>query len=369
MQRIASYFLPAFTNLRSQRPGYTLLGRLDGHSGSVNCISFTHDGMQLASGSDDESVRIWDIDLLVGLQVIRASDQTWGQITCLTWLPGIAEQEGNALCFGTGRGHLALFRHNRNSSEMVEAAIIRAFDWGDGMEAMVFDPTLRRLLVSSHCGKIRMYSIKTNDSFLFSWEVVLNQEIPRSLFFMDNSQDVVVFGLEKGTMVYHDAQTGAEKSTRSLKPGIGNAAACHKGRQLVIDNLTEGFDIYTTSRMTSVVRRLRVPQQRRGYFIRGVAFGEAAQAIMCGSDHGTIYVFAAKPSDEMQTLVHAEGRLVQAIDTVSLPRKHLIASSISEGRFDICIWVKPVCNRRIFLLNERLITSGGRKLKPPFWTL
>lgn len=89
----------------------------------------------------------------------------------------------------------------------------------------------------------------------------------------------------------------------------GNAAICPQGRQFVIDNLTEGFDVYTTHRMATV-RRLSVPPQRRGFFIRGVAFGEAAQAIVCGSDHGSVYVFSTKPTGETQTLVHAEGMML-----------------------------------------------------------
>lgn len=63
---------------------------------------------------DDETVRVWDIETLVNLQVIRDPDENWGQITCLNWLPGGAEQEGNALCFGTGRGHVIIFRRNGN---------------------------------------------------------------------------------------------------------------------------------------------------------------------------------------------------------------------------------------------------------------
>lgn len=44
---------------------------------------------------------------------------------------------------------------------MVEATTTRAFDWGNSVEAIAFDPMLRRLLVSRHYGKIKMYN-KTN---------------------------------------------------------------------------------------------------------------------------------------------------------------------------------------------------------------
>lgn len=49
--------------------------------------------------------------------------------------------------------------------ELVEATNTRAFNWGDSTEAMAFDATLRMLLVSSHYGKVKMYSIQRNSEF------------------------------------------------------------------------------------------------------------------------------------------------------------------------------------------------------------
>ncbi|KAF8735549.1 hypothetical protein AX14_001869 [Amanita brunnescens Koide BX004] len=246
---LASPFLRSFK--AQARHGYTLLGRLDGHSGAVNCLSFTRDGMLLASSGDDEAVRIWDIEALAPLQVIRDPDGNWGQITCVNWLGGSAE-ERNMLCFGTGRGFVAIFQASGNSTEMGEASIMRAFDWGDSTEAMAFEPAIKRLLVSSHYGKIRMYSVEANGNLSASWESSMRDEIPRSLLFLENSRDAAVFGLEKGSVVYLSADTGAEKSIQSLRPGIGNAIICPKGRNVVVDNLTEGFDIYSTNRMVIV---------------------------------------------------------------------------------------------------------------------
>jgi hypothetical protein len=61
---------------------------------------------------DDEAVRIWDIEALSTIQVIRDPSGNWGQITCLNWLAG---EERNTLCFGTGRGFIALFQASESS--------------------------------------------------------------------------------------------------------------------------------------------------------------------------------------------------------------------------------------------------------------
>ncbi|CAD8084770.1 unnamed protein product [Paramecium primaurelia] len=37
------------------------LNKLDGHSGCINSICFSPDGNILASGSDDNSIRLWDV--------------------------------------------------------------------------------------------------------------------------------------------------------------------------------------------------------------------------------------------------------------------------------------------------------------------
>ena len=39
----------------------TLLHTLVGHSGQVHSVAFSHDGTKIASGSDDKTIKIWDM--------------------------------------------------------------------------------------------------------------------------------------------------------------------------------------------------------------------------------------------------------------------------------------------------------------------
>lgn len=91
-----------------------------------------------------------------------------------------------------------------------------------------------------------------------------------------------------------------------------NAVICPQQRYILIDNMVEGFDVYAMNRST-LARRFYVPHQRRALHSRGTMFGEAARVIMCGSDHGLIYIFDLKSSIQLQTLCHDDGKFQCAV--------------------------------------------------------
>ena len=51
---------------------------LKGHTGQVNSVAFSSDGTQIVSGSDDESVRVWDVSM-TGCEhyVWNLADNNW----------------------------------------------------------------------------------------------------------------------------------------------------------------------------------------------------------------------------------------------------------------------------------------------------
>lgn len=66
--RIAQHFLPLFPGtliFQTERPaGWPEIQNiLEGHTGSVLSVAFLPDGRCIASGSDDKTICVWDVEM------------------------------------------------------------------------------------------------------------------------------------------------------------------------------------------------------------------------------------------------------------------------------------------------------------------
>ena len=92
-----------------------MVATLEGHGGPINTFSFNLNGTLLASGGDDEVVRIWDLHVFRPYQTLADRSRTWGQITWIRFLNVELNPTGELLCFGTGRGYLLLYHRQRKA--------------------------------------------------------------------------------------------------------------------------------------------------------------------------------------------------------------------------------------------------------------
>lgn len=76
---------------------------------------------------------------------------------------------------------------------------------------------------------------------------------------------------------------------------------------LLVDNLSKGFDLYELPR-SSPSYTFAVPNKKK--CVKDGTFAEKASAIVCGTDHGKVYIFSTGSSDPMQILI-AAGKTVE----------------------------------------------------------
>jgi hypothetical protein len=92
----------------------------------------------------------------------------------------------------------------------------------------------------------------------------------------------------------------------------GHASICPQEKLLLIENLSKGFDLYDLPR-SSPSYTFAIPTTKR--CIKAGVFAEESSVVVCGSDHGKVYVFSTASPIPLQILKQAGGlTAIQTLD-------------------------------------------------------
>ena len=78
---------------------------------------------------------------------------------------------------------------------------------------------------------------------------------------------------------------------------------------LLIDNMTDGFDLYSVN-CPAPIRSFPVRSTKK--YVKGGISAEGGRTIVCGSDHGRVYVFTVADAKPKQELLHGK-QMIQAV--------------------------------------------------------
>ncbi|KAF5318602.1 hypothetical protein D9619_010826 [Psilocybe cf. subviscida] len=249
---------------------------------------------------DDESVHIWGIDEGKNIAVLSDRLERWGQITSVKWLEGVAQ---HTLCFGTGRGFILFYKKVKDSDSFRELTCRAVFPFNNPVEAIDHDSHKERLIVSSHAGKIAMYSVSKQGTFLETiWTKRLSEltngkgTVPQVVHFVGTGDSVIICGLESGIVFSKASNNGNDSWNQQIKSSMdtsGQSQLSLNGTKMLVDNLVDGFDIYTFPGLEHL-DYLEIPRSEP--YFHGGTFAEGSNVVACGSDHGQVYVFSATTS-------------------------------------------------------------------------
>ena len=99
----------------------------------------------------------------------------------------------------------------------------------------------------------------------------------------------------------------------------GSATVDSKSQLVVIDNVRTGFDLWDLSNDTHL-QTFPTGKPTR-YLPRKVAFAEGGKTIICGSDHGLVFVFDRQTGAPLDVLQHATGNLSQTVAVSTTSRQ------------------------------------------------
>jgi hypothetical protein len=91
----------------------------------------------------------------------------------------------------------------------------------------------------------------------------------------------------------------------------GNASVDVDRKICVVDNVSNGFDIYRLG-CGSFVKTL-VTKEAQQTYPKGVAFADKSRLVVGGSDHGLAYILERKTGRVLKTLKHARKGGVETV--------------------------------------------------------
>ncbi|KAJ7464945.1 WD40-repeat-containing domain protein [Mycena galericulata] len=307
-------------------------------AGPINAVLFFDEGTRLASGGDDQALRIWDVQSGDCQQEVM--NPAWGQITNLNLM---ADGTGKTLgiFIGTGRGVVSVYPwHDRTQLFNRQGGTTTQVFPDTPVESQVFDSLKSRFAVASHMGKVNMYTLEGERKLVQIWSFNIGSSIPRSLVFAGNDNETLtLYTLMTGHVYCYDSRTGKPNAKpQRLRGGVGFVTVSPDGRKAVHNLTTDRYDLYHSNPSTTPIS---IPPTGRTRKIKGASFAEDGLTLVSGGDSGAVYIYNIAEQETEQELSHQDFSTVCALNTCTTKDYHLIASGSGLSPALIYIWGKP----------------------------
>ncbi|KAJ6553682.1 WD40-repeat-containing domain protein [Mycena sp. CBHHK59/15] len=334
---------------------------LSKHPGSVLTLAVTEDGKILASGGS-QGTRLWNVTDMTGIQ--RPSHVSNRGATLVVIWARQADEPHDVLYAGTQNSYFYCWRQQDGMFE--ETFVIQMSDPGE-ITAMAFDSTNNWLCLCSRNDVVQSWAI-SKDPLTSKWMPtnIFNRRFPRlapqavTFAAFDNSQDrdIIVLGFHNNGPIYTiRGKTGETTSDWSVGARIGGAAFNWRDGVFCLDDPTSGPALFRISDQIKA-KAYEIERKRKNGRPRNVRFGEHGSTIVCGSDHGCVYVFDTRSGEKIETLSVGSSEWVQVVATVETGGVSVIFAAQTRALDfleEIFVW-KRARNRSIGL--DKFIVFG-----------
>ncbi|KAH6910967.1 WD40-repeat-containing domain protein [Coprinopsis sp. MPI-PUGE-AT-0042] len=328
-------FLPHAAHL------YHFQRRLVGHASQITRLALSPNGDLLASGSTDQSVKIWDTNMSQCLHTLAQSDLGWGQITALKWLRDPKYE--HVLAIGTGRGYIIFYQATSNVALHIYSEVVCR---NIPIEDFDFDVATRQLIVADHSGRVWSFILNQDFHLGTHWMTELSPRyIVRNVRFdyRDEGNNVLAFVLNTGKCVALDSAKGIVKDEHRFSTAAGDVVFSPDSKQMLVDTLLSSFDLYNSQPFDKITS-FKVSPARHLNKVKVGTFVEGGSAVACPNYfHNTVYIYKTTSPSAIDRLWHDQVRIASSH---SAPTHHTICTG-GAANGDIYVWHKRISNDEI----------------------
>jgi WD40 repeat protein/energy-coupling factor transporter ATP-binding protein EcfA2 len=237
-----------------------------GHGSAVNSVAFSPDGKQIVFGSDDKNIRLWDLQ---GNQIGQAFQGHWSAVNSVAFSP-----DGKQIVSGSDDKNIRLWDLQGNQ-------IGQAFQGHEnGVNSVAFSPDGKQIVSGSNDNTIRLWDLQGNQiGQAFQGH---GSAVNSVAFSPDGKQ--IVSGSNDNTIRLWDLQGNQiGQPFQGHEDWVNSVAFSPDGKQIV-----SGSDDKTIRLWDLQGNQIGQPFQGHEDWVNSVAFSPDGKQIVSGSDDKNI---------------------------------------------------------------------------------
>jgi WD40 repeat protein/cytidylate kinase len=266
------------------------LAVLEGHSKDVCSASFSPDGQRIVSGSSDKTVRIWNAETGDQIAVLKGHSN-W--VISASFSP-----DGQQIVSGS-QDHTVRVWSARTGDQL---AVLEGHN--DLVMSASFSPDGQQIVSSSYDMTVRVWNAQTGDQL-----AVLegHSKTVTSVSFSPDKQQIVSSSDDRTVRVWN-AQTGDQLAVLEGHNHLVTSASFSPGGQQIVsgswDNTVRVWNAQTGHQL--------VVLQGHSHFVTSASFSPDGQQIVSGSEDNTVRVWNAQTGDCIAVLEGHSNRVISA---------------------------------------------------------
>ncbi|KAJ7040532.1 WD40-repeat-containing domain protein [Mycena alexandri] len=333
--------------MRTARLPYVQHQGIDRHPGSVMAMAVNENGTILASGGS-QGTWLWNVaDMSLLRRPSGASSR--GATLVLIWARQTDEAH-DVLYGGTQNGYFFCWRQKKWVSQVFEETFVIQIPEPSEITAMAFDSANNRLCLCSRNDIVQSWGI--------SKDPVTGKWTPTNIFSRNQDRDIIVLGFHNSGPVYTlRGKTGETASAWSVGAKIGDAAFHWKDGVFCVEDPYSGPSLF---RLSDQIKSngYEIGRSRGDVRPRKVRFGEQGATLVCGSDHGCVYVFDTRSGAELAVLSVGSTEWVQVVETAEVDDVSVVFAAQTgslDSSEEIFVWKRAQPARNTGTTLEKLV--------------